>query len=911
MEFDVKEYNSVVLGALLHDVGKFTEKQIEVKKKGLKHPYYSECFISEHIDGLLKDKGWVDLKKVKLFAKRHHEYKSAWEAEYLIQEISDDHNRMLAYIVGHADSASSRERSDRRFDELFLKREARRFPLDSIFAEISLREKDFYEKDCYYYHDNISVISPETAFPLKKDGRKDKPLLKLDEYKTHYANFIREVDSIKPEDSFEKFYISLLSLLEKYCWCVPSATNEKLSDISLYDHLKTTSAIAACLYQYHHLEKKFDENSIKKAGSYKLLLLGGDLAGIQNYIYQLKGTTKLAKRLRARSFYITILVEAIIHWLLEKFSLPVSCCLTNGGGKFLLLLPDTEYVKKKLVDVSKEITEKLYKKFFGEVTLNLTWQEEKEEEIKDNLLTEYGFKIYDFFKHAEKTQDQLEIEKYRKFKRFLCPSSKWDTESFYIDKEIWEKYGERKKVCQICGKFPAEFSETKGESRIEVCDKCKLDGDIGKILPHTGLISFGKSEINCDETVNFNIFDDRFVTLWKSNEWRKWNGHFYMVKILPSGIKADGQLLAGSSHAFLANHIPIFKDQTELISFQKEYGTWLDKEDKEVNIKDPYSFTALAALAMDTDRKKGSPLIGVLKADIDRLGLIFGRGFKGIGVKKKRRIEIDGRIVQLDRVTPSRYLTMSRMIELFLSGWIHHRLSTNSHNLPVQKDYRKIYTVYSGGDDLLLVGPWETIIYFARELYNKFREFTCNNEDITLSAGIAVVKPKIPVNEWARFVNGLLERSKKDRDRLTLFDTTIKWEELNGLIDFMELLDKNMGRTGEGAKKERKPLVTMGFLYRLLRYNQLYRKAIEEKDVKSLIYYSQLSYDIRRNIIGKHLEGMEKGRRDKAIDEFMEHNNLYRKLIQLLGFQDGIENRLMGNLRIPVIWTIYKNRGGD
>ena len=56
---------------------------------------------------------------------------------------------------------------------------------------------------------------------------------------------------------------------------------------------------------------------------------------------------------------------------------------------------------------------------------------------------------------------------------------------------------------------------------------------------------------------------------------------------------------------------------------------------------------------------------------------------------------------------------------------------------------------------------------------------------------------------------------------------------------------------------------------------------------------------------------MEKGRRDKAIDEFMEHNNLYRKLIQLLGFQDGIENRLMGNLRIPVIWTIYKNRGGD
>ncbi len=74
MEIDVKEYNSVVLGALLHDVGKFTEKQIEGKKEGLKHPYYSEYFVSEYIDNLLKDKDWVDLEKVKLFAKRHHEF---------------------------------------------------------------------------------------------------------------------------------------------------------------------------------------------------------------------------------------------------------------------------------------------------------------------------------------------------------------------------------------------------------------------------------------------------------------------------------------------------------------------------------------------------------------------------------------------------------------------------------------------------------------------------------------------------------------------------------------------------------------------------------------------------------------------------------------------------------------------
>ena len=241
--------------------------------------------------------------------------------------------------------------------------------------------------------------------------------------------------------------------------------------------------------------------------------------------------------------------------------------------------------------------------------------------------------------------------------------------------------------------------------------------------------------------------------------------------------------------------------------------------------------------------------------------------------------------------------------------------------MPIEKDFSKIYTVYSGGDDLLLVGPWETIIYFADELYKKFREFTCNNEDITLSAGIAIVKPKLPVSKWAYIVNELIERSKNaGRDRLTIFDTTIKWEELGDLIDFMNTLHENM----EGNKLnsedigDKKSVITMGFLYRLLRYNRLYRSVIEHGDVKNLVYHSQMAYDIRRNIVKKYLAGIEsvKNKRAKEEEEFMK-GKLYTKLIQLFksqaegknGLQDGIKNRLMENLRIPVMWTIYKNRG--
>lgn len=900
------EYRSLILGALLHDVGKFTIKQFP--KKEHEHPWYSEEFIENNLS-YIKDRNWVNFELVKLLAKRHHEYGNAWEDEYLVQKITDDQERKLAYIVSHADSASSRERSDRRFDEFFLRREAQRFPLDAIFGEVSLQGKDFYDKDWFDYYEKIFPISPEKAFPKRVE--KNKALLNQADYKKHYEDFVIKVKSIKLDLSFDKFYITLLSLLERYCWCIPSATNEKLSDISLYDHLKTTSAFAGCIYQYH-LENRFDEALIKKPGSYKLLLLGGDLAGIQNYIYQLKGTTKLAKRLRARSFHITILVECIIHWILNKFSLPISCCLTNGGGKFLLVLPNTEHVRKELENISEDISDNLYKRFFGEIALNLTWQSENENETKDIQLTEFGFKVYDFFKHAERIYDQLEKEKYKKFRRLLSKGTTWNTERFFMDKEQWEKFGEKKKVCQICGKFPAEFSPTKGNNTIntiETCNLCHQDERIGTTLPRTGFISFSNNKIN---DRSFHIFDNIHVTLWNNNDssWEKLNSEFYMVKILPSKtnteVKTDENLLPGVCHTFLANHVPIVQNAK---SFKAKYEKWLDKEDEDIRNEEPYSFSALATLSMDVDREKGSRLIGILKADIDRLGLIFGRGFKAIGKEgTKRRIELDGRIIPLDRVTPSRYLTMSRMIELFFSGWIHQRLSNNTDNLPIEKDFSKIYTVYSGGDDLLLVGPWETIIYFADELYKKFREFTCNNEDITLSAGIAIVKPKLPVSKWAYIVNELIERSKNaGRDRLTIFDTTIKWEELRDLIDFMNTLHENMegNKSNSGDMGDKKSVITMGFLYRLLRYNYLYRTVIENGDVKNLVYHSQMAYDIQRNIV-----------KERAKEEFTK-DELYIKLIQLFnlqaegknGLQDGIKNRLMENLRIPVMWTIYKNRG--
>ena len=123
---------------------------------------YSEEFIENNLS-YIKDRNWVNFELVKLFAKRHHEY-TKWKDEYLVQQITDEHNRKLAYIVSRADNASSRERSDRKFEESFINREAQRFPLDSIFGEVSLQGKDFYDKDWFDYYESISPYRQKKPF---------------------------------------------------------------------------------------------------------------------------------------------------------------------------------------------------------------------------------------------------------------------------------------------------------------------------------------------------------------------------------------------------------------------------------------------------------------------------------------------------------------------------------------------------------------------------------------------------------------------------------------------------------------------------------------------------------------------------------------------------------------------------
>ena len=92
---------------------------------------------------------------------------------------------------------------------------------------------------------------------------------------------------------------------------MPSAAYVDHPDISLFDHLKTTSALATCLYYYsQENEFKFTD----KEDAY--LIVNGDISGIQKFIYKISSPQEaqkgMSKRLRGRSLYLNQLMTPLL-----------------------------------------------------------------------------------------------------------------------------------------------------------------------------------------------------------------------------------------------------------------------------------------------------------------------------------------------------------------------------------------------------------------------------------------------------------------------------------------------------------------------------------------------------------------------------------------------------------------------
>lgn len=515
--FNQREYRTVILGALLHDVGKMLQRgSFGNLDTGGKHPKVSSVFVSAFKEFFSE---FVDFNLLQTLVQRHHEDQRNFDKDLLCQEAPEQY-KPLSFLVSRADSYSSSERGKK----AGAYQDFKRTPLVSILSRIKLN-KDLSEPQKY----RLMPLSPENAFPQKFDEYKGE------EFNNHLKAFGEEfkslVENLQHAD-FDTMFSHIISLLMRHAWCIPSNTQEDIPEVSLFDHLKTTAAIAACLYQYHFPE--FNLQEIKTDETKKFILLAGDLSGIQNYIFNIThiGAGGIAKRLRSRSFQLAMIAEIISHRILHEFNLPICNILMVSGGKFYILLPNRDEAQNKLDELQREIDQWFYKQFNAEINLNMAYVTASGKDFRGSEENSTGFEDV-----LKKLNEKLQDAKRRPFKSILAEGS------WYVDRMVLNvDFSSEEKLCKACKKFPGEFDD---KSRTHLCDRCSDDEKIGRQLPYAKHISFYK-----DSTGEFKAPCGYSFDLKE-----KPSSNAYLVMSLG---KYTPDYRYPYSFRYVANHIPLF-----------------------------------------------------------------------------------------------------------------------------------------------------------------------------------------------------------------------------------------------------------------------------------------------------------------------------------------------------------------
>ena len=191
---------------------------------------------------------------------------------------------------------------------------------------------------------------------------------------------------------------------------------------------------------------------------------------------------------------------------------------------------------------------------------------------------------------------------------------------------------------------------------------------------------------------------------------------------------------------------------------------------KAIYVGDYHNADTLENLVKDSI---GIKRLGVLRGDIDNLGKAFVGGFE----KNKQ--------------TLSKSAAFSRRLTQFFKYDINNILKNPVYKIPFsngedENTDRKIAIIYSGGDDVFVVGAWKDIIEFGIDLYKNLKEYTQGT--LTVSAGLGIYMPKYPISYMAEKTGELEDCSKKleDKNAITLFDK-------NNSYHWDEFIDKVMG----------------------------------------------------------------------------------------------------------------------
>ena len=305
-------------GGLLHDTGK------AVYRAGGQRGSHSEQGY-QFLHGVLPGAGWAPA----LDCVRYHHAAALRGAAKALPADSP------AYIVYLADDLSAA--ADRREVEGESSSFRRDLPLDSVFT-------------------HLNGSHPGWMMPAQpQDGSLKLPRQQQPLSASVYADAIRKLKECLPDLQPQPEWInSLLGLLETQFSCFPSSTfTGESPDVSLFDHAKTTAAIAACISEYVQannitdLRKALFEQEKDFCQKDIFVLYTADFSRIQKFLYTVH-TENALRSLRSRSFFLELLMEHYLDELLAGCGVSRANLIYSGGGHCYVLLPNTAAVNRLL-----------------------------------------------------------------------------------------------------------------------------------------------------------------------------------------------------------------------------------------------------------------------------------------------------------------------------------------------------------------------------------------------------------------------------------------------------------------------------------------------------------------------------------------------------------------------------------
>ena len=616
---------------------------------------------------------------------------------------------------------------------------------------------------------------------------------------------------------------SLLSLLEATTADFPSSTNlGESNDISLYDHLKTTAAIGSCISEYliesgeTDYKKRLFDNEQTFRDEPAFLLYTADLSGIQSFIYTIADRGAL-KSLRGRSFFLGLLMEHYADELLAACGLCRANLLYIGGGHCYLLLPNTSQTLEAVNSWNLRFNDFLIDNFGAGLFLAQGYTPCTANELMNEPRADAPYK--EMFRRLSGEVASHKSHRY--------------TAAQLIRMNNAEGMSERE--CRICGRG----SELDGDTCVW-CDN--FNALSGKLIE--------QSDANRPPIDTYVVTKAGIPGITPDFMLPSFDGD---VDFSFTDEKSARKLIAALSES--DSVVRVYTKNKSCTGFR--YST-------KINVGEYSAARTLDELA---DSSSGIKRLSVCRMDVDRLGEAFVSGYEDKSAdspEKRYRL-----------VTISRTAAFSRQMSRFFGLYINEILSgsydgSNERSLDVS-------VVYSGGDDLFLVGAWDDTIEAALRIQKTLAEYTSGK--LTISGGIGLFDPHYPIRAAADEVAALEERAKsyerggQQKNAVSLFgrseDHTYSWDDFilrvrgEKLMQLTDFFGMNQAKYSADNSDGDIRCVGSAFLYRLL-------LLLRETKSSGSINIARLAYQLAR--LEPRRDDSEKSKYEFAVYEKFAHN---------------------------------------